>query len=155
MSKALHVVFQQSEYYKDVLFISHCKKDVELFFNRPSRQGGEYFHVAVKDKEKIKLFERDFADRLCEIEGTVCMLPGEHEMMMNSIPGLVNGLVDNISHLTGLLQYIQFTDEEFCSVMDMLKTCYLLLKAEYDGETEDGIFDMELLMDRYLQELGV
>lgn len=153
MSKTLHVVLFDSEYFKDVAFISYDKRDVEIFFNRPSRKES-YFHVEVNDKSRIKLFERDFGDRLCEISGMTCMLPHEYEDMLNSIPGLVDGLVDHIKILLEALTYIQLSEYEEKILIDMLSICYSLLKSEYDCETEDDIFNMELLMDRYLQDIG-
>lgn len=153
MSKTLHVVFYDSEYFKDVAFITYDKRDVDIFFNRPSRQES-YFHVEVNDKSRIKLFERDFGHRICEISGTTCMLPHEFEEMLNSIPGLIDGLVDHIKILIDALKYIHLNEFEEKLVLDMLGIYYSLLKSEYECENEDDIFDMELLMDRYLQDIG-
>ena len=150
----LYVVFENTKAVREVAFISHCKEDVDLFFQRPSREGS-YFYAKITDKDKINRFEKDFADKYCEIEGSVCMTPSEYIYMQNSIPGLVDAILDRISELTRSIQYLTFTDSEVTIVEEMLKICFLCMKSEYDDDDNcEGAFDMELIMERFLNDTG-
>lgn len=154
MSKKLYVVLENTEYSRDVSFITHYKKDIEIFFNRPSRRSS-FFYIEVTDKEEIKKFINDFSDRFCEIEGSVCLTPSEFDMYQNSVTDLIDGLTAVVANIVKLLKYINFTEDEFNTVNEMLRLWYMNLMKEYDDDIENDVaFNIELLMERFLRDIG-
>lgn len=151
MSKKLYVVFDN--HFKEVAFITHNKSDIDLFFNRPTRQE-TYFYAKITDKSKINRFVDDFYDKNCEIEGSVCMTPSEYCYMEESIPGLVDNILKTIVELTKSIGYLTFTDNEIATVNEMLRLCYLQMRLETDEDNHDEPFIMELLMERFLNDIG-
>lgn len=151
MSKKLYVVFDNN--IKEVAFITHDKSDIDLFFKRPSRQE-LFFYVKVTDKDKINKFINDFSDKRCEIEGSVCMTPSEYCFMEESIPNLVDNILKTIVTLTNNIRYLSFTDNEINIVNEMLRLCYLKMRSETEDDNYEEPFIMELLMERFLDNIG-
>lgn len=151
MSKKLYVVFDN--YLKEVAFITHHKSDVDLFFNRSTREE-TYFYAKITDQSEINRFINDFYDKTCEVEGSVCITPSEYYHMQESIPCLIEGILKTIVELTKSIRYLTFTDNELDTVNEMLRLCYLQMKSENDEDNYEGPFIMELLMERFLNDIG-
>lgn len=151
MSKKLYVVFDN--HLKEVAFITYDKFDIDLFFKRPSRKE-IYSYVKITDKSKINRFINDFYDKRCEIEGSICMTPSEYYYMEDSIPGLVDNILKTIVELTKSIRYLSFTEDEFNMINEMLRLCYIQMKSETDPDNYEDPFNMELLMERFLNDIG-
>lgn len=154
MPKKLHVVF--SKHVKDVVLISESKAEIEAFFERKSRHE-EFFYQCVKDPDHIELFIRDFSDKYPEVAGSTVMLDYEYIGMIESIPMLISDLLGELRGIVTNINYLKLTKEEEYSIMLMAKTLMDRLNYDMDDETIDwdDIFEVEGLMNRYLDDTGV
>ena len=76
-------------------------------------------------------------------------------MYQNSVTDLIDGLTAVVANIVKLLKYINFTEDEFNTVNEMLRLWYMNLMKEYDDDIEnDDAFNIELLMERFLRDIG-